>query len=283
MNHQVFTEPWSHKGPSDANVITQSYTPACVPANAVSLGTTQHTQSPAVTGTSVLGLKFKDGVMLAADNLASYGSMARFKNIERLITVGKHTIVGIGGDISDLQYIERLLEDLTIREEYAQDGHTLRPEHVHEYLSRVMYNRRTKMNPLWNSIIVAGVSLPFLQVCVKEASDAQPLSFLAYADLLGTTYKSPVIATGMGSAMAIPLLREATDNEKWKDLTKEDARKVLDECMKVLYYRDARSLNKFSVATVTSETVVIEKDQSVTTEWQFAEFQYGYGASHQVV
>ena len=139
------------------------------------------------------------------------------------------------------------------------------------------------MNPLWNSIIVAGVSLPFLQVCVKEVPDAQPLSFLAYADLLGTTYKSPVIATGMGSAMAVPLLREATDNEKWKDLTKEDARKVLDECMKVLYYRDARSLNKFSVATVTSESVVIERDQSVTTEWQFAEFQYGYGASHQVV
>lgn len=29
----------------------------------------QHTQQPIVTGTSVLGIKFKDGVMLAADNL----------------------------------------------------------------------------------------------------------------------------------------------------------------------------------------------------------------------
>lgn len=28
-----------------------------------------HTQSPAVTGTSVLGVKFKDGVVVAADNL----------------------------------------------------------------------------------------------------------------------------------------------------------------------------------------------------------------------
>ena len=28
-----------------------------------------HTQSPAVTGTSVLGVKFKDGVVIAADNL----------------------------------------------------------------------------------------------------------------------------------------------------------------------------------------------------------------------
>ena len=30
---------------------------------------TKHTQSPAVTGTSVIGVKFKDGVVLATDNL----------------------------------------------------------------------------------------------------------------------------------------------------------------------------------------------------------------------
>ena len=29
----------------------------------------QHTQSPIVTGTSVLAAKFKDGVVIAADNL----------------------------------------------------------------------------------------------------------------------------------------------------------------------------------------------------------------------
>ena len=76
-------------------------------------GETKHTQSPIVTGTSVLGLKYKDGIMLAADNLASYGSMARFRDIERIIRVGDSTIVGVGGDISDMQHIERLLDALT--------------------------------------------------------------------------------------------------------------------------------------------------------------------------
>ena len=37
----------------------------------------KRTQQPIVTGTSVLGIKYKDGVMLAADTLASYGSLAR--------------------------------------------------------------------------------------------------------------------------------------------------------------------------------------------------------------
>jgi 20S proteasome subunit beta 7 len=58
--------------------------------------------------------------------------------------------------MSDFQYIQSLLEELIIDEFTAQDGHTLGPAEIHEYLSQVMYNRRSKMNPLWNSILVGG-------------------------------------------------------------------------------------------------------------------------------
>merc|ERR1712054_338953 len=43
----------------------------------------QHTQQPLVTGTSVLAVKYKDGVVIAADNLGSYGSFARFTDVQR--------------------------------------------------------------------------------------------------------------------------------------------------------------------------------------------------------
>ena len=117
-----------------------------------------NTQQPIVTGTSVVALKFKNGIIMAADHVGSYGSLLRFNNIERLIKVGKETVVGISGDISDLQYIQRLLDELEIEEEvYDNDGGDyLRAPNVHEYLSRVLYNRRSKMNPLWNAIIVGG-------------------------------------------------------------------------------------------------------------------------------
>jgi 20S proteasome subunit beta 7 len=35
-------------------------------------GSKQHTQQPVVTGTSVVALKFKDGVVIAADNLGVF-------------------------------------------------------------------------------------------------------------------------------------------------------------------------------------------------------------------
>jgi 20S proteasome subunit beta 7 len=43
---------------------------------------------------------------------ASYGSLARFRDIERLHPVGDHTIVGASGDISDFQYLKHILENV---------------------------------------------------------------------------------------------------------------------------------------------------------------------------
>ncbi|KAK9354031.1 nucleophile aminohydrolase [Lipomyces doorenjongii] len=230
-------------------------------------GPATHTQQPSITGTSVIALKYNKGVMLAADNLASYGSLARFTDQERLIKVGKETVVGISGDVSDMQYIELLLERLIIEDNYEQDGHNLRAPHIYEYLSRVMYNRRSKVDPLWNAILVAG-----------KKDDGSP--FLAYVDLLGVTYSSPSIATGFGAYLAVPLLRKiASDDGDEKKITEEQARAAIDECMKVLFYRDARSLDKYSVATVTTDgEVTIEQNvRCKDMSWRFAEHIHGYG------
>jgi 20S proteasome subunit beta 7 len=73
--------------------------------------------------------------------------------------------------------------------------------------------------------------------------------FLGYVDLLGTTFSAPTLATGFGAHIAQPLLREAYEAKAGVEgtgplLTEEEAEKLLGECMKVLFYRDARSLNK---------------------------------------
>ncbi len=41
-------------------------------------GPNQHTQQPVVTGTSVVAIKFKDGVVIAADNLGAPALMHIF-------------------------------------------------------------------------------------------------------------------------------------------------------------------------------------------------------------
>ncbi|KAG4301103.1 hypothetical protein PCANB_002716 [Pneumocystis canis] len=235
-----------------------------------------HTLKPILTGTSVLGLKFNGGVMLAADNLASYGSLARFNNVERLFPLGT-TVVGVSGEISDFQYLKRLLKSMMVKEKNYDDGHILSASHIYEYLSQVFYNRRTKLNPLLNSCIVGGLDPEGVSVCIPGTICSQPGIFLGYVDFLGVTYSAPCIATGYGAYMAIPLLREASEDGRDALLSREDARKVIDNCMKILYCRDARSINKFSVATITKDGITIDLNQSVNTQWNFAEKIQGYG------
>ncbi|EDO14893.1 hypothetical protein Kpol_380p12 [Vanderwaltozyma polyspora DSM 70294] len=229
-----------------------------------------NTQQPIITGTSVISMKYNNGVIIAADNLGAYGSLLRFNDVERLFAIGENTVVGVSGDISDMQYIERLLDELQIENNYDNstgDGaESLKPSYVFEYLAAVMYSRRSKMNPLWNAIIVAGME------------DNKP--FLRYVNLLGVTYSSQTLATGFGAHMANPLLRKVVDKEE--DVANTDletAKKAILESMKVLYYRDARSSRKFSMAIIDNTTgLTFQKNLEVENMvWGFAKDIKGYG------
>ncbi|CAI2003811.1 hypothetical protein SEUBUCD646_0F01130 [Saccharomyces eubayanus] len=259
-------DPFSWGRPSDATY--GAYNTQIANAGASPM---VNTQQPIVTGTSVISMKYDNGVIIAADNLGSYGSLLRFNGVERLIPVGENTIVGISGDISDMQHIEKLLEDLVTENAYdnplADSEEALEPSHVFEYLATVMYQRRSKMNPLWNAIIVAGV----------ESNGDQ---FLRYVNLLGVTYSSPTLATGFGAHMANPLLRKVVDRES--DIPKttlQTAEEAIVNAMKVLYYRDARSSRSFSLAIIDKKTgLTFKKNLQVENmKWDFARDIKGYG------
>jgi 20S proteasome subunit beta 7 len=129
----------------------------------------KHTTYPYVTGTSVLGLVYKDGVLLAADMLGakacrlvrcglpawivryavrlcrsclvanaislrtstgSYGSTKRYKSVSRLKRINDSTIVGASGELSDFAYINTLLEELATEDFTFDDGISLTPKEV---------------------------------------------------------------------------------------------------------------------------------------------------------
>jgi 20S proteasome subunit beta 7 len=153
-----------------------------------------------------------------------------------------------------MQYLDRLLNSLDTEEAYGSSGHTLNAKNLHTYLSKVFYKRRSDFNPLWNQVLVAGLD-----------GDSKP--FLASADLLGTTFSAPSLATGFGAHLAQPLLRKiAPDEEAAAKLSKEEALTAVKESMKVLFYRDARSLDKYSIAVVTKEGIELKEDEKLENQ-----------------
>lgn len=208
-----------------------------------------------MTGTSVLGITYRDGVLLAADTLGSYGSTKRYKSVDRLIEVNSRTVLGASGELSDLQYIIKLLEELVTADFVADDGIQLSPNEVHAYLQRVLYNRRNKFDPLWNSLVVGGVK-----------DDGTP--FLGSVSMIGTAYTDTHVATGFGNHLARPLFRE----RHRPDMSEAEATQLLHDALKVCYYRDKQSINKFRIIKATKDGVTTTPPFALETNWHYKAF-----------
>lgn len=213
-----------------------------------------HTTRPIVTGASVLGVKYNGGVMLAADTLLSYGSMAKTMDASRLVAIDQ-TLIGASGEYSDFQAIQEMLEAKSLEmqsgllQEREGDDAPMTARSMWNYLRVIMYHRRNKMNPLWNNVVVCG----------KDGSDF----FLGSVDRLGTTVEDNIMATGFGSYMGVPLLRE-----KWRpDMDEGEARALLEDCMKVLFYRDCRASSRIQLAKVSADGVLISEPYELETSW----------------
>lgn len=176
-----------------------------------------------------------------------------------------------------MQFLDRHLNELAIDEAYEQDPSDdanapdakkahLNAANLYKYLQKLMYRRRNDFDPLWNQILVAGL-------------DGNDKPFLGSVDLRGTAFTSPSLATGFGAMLAQPIMRRhAATEEDAAKLTREEAVEVVKECMKVLFYRDARSLDRYSIAVVTKDGVELKEDEQLEKQsWAFAERIRGYG------
>jgi len=221
----------------------------------------QRTQYPSTQGTSVLGVKFEGGVVIAADRLGSYGSLARFRGISRVMKVNDRTVMAAGGDYADYQYLHDVVEQRVIDEECLDDGISYTPKALHSWLTRVMYNRRSRFNPLWNSIVIGGIE--------NDGS-----TYLGTVNMIGIAFKDTAIATGFGAHLALPILRDALEQKP--KLTANEAKQLMSKCMEVLFYRDARSFDEFEMAVITPEGTEVISPIPVKSNWELGHQIKGY-------
>jgi 20S proteasome subunit beta 7 len=138
------------------------------------------------------------------------------------------------------------------------DKNVMKPKALYSYLTRLMYNRRSNFNPLWLDLVVGGME------------DEEP--FLGHINVRGRAYTNNVIATGFGTHLALPLLREYSDKGP---LSKAQAEELVKKSMEVLFYRDCRGYPKYSQANISLEGCDIKK-LDVDQNWELAKMIKGY-------
>jgi 20S proteasome subunit beta 7 len=196
--------------------------------------------------------------------MAAYGSMAKLRNTTRLHRINDQVAIGFSGDLADAQYVTRLLESVVWEDEVSQDGSRLSPKGAFNWLTRVYYNRRSKFDPLWNQVVVAGF----------DPATNEP--FLGCVTSLGYSWQDSVVASGMGDYLAKPYMRTKQDANNNKPFTFQQAQQLVKQSMDILYARDKMQWGKYQVVNVDQSGFSKTEPQRSEIDWKvYSDFSEG--------
>mmetsp|Transcript_7442 Transcript_7442/g.12573 ORF Transcript_7442/g.12573 Transcript_7442/m.12573 type:complete len:220 (-) Transcript_7442:115-774(-) len=192
---------------------------------------------PVNVGTSVFALKYKDGVMVAADTAISYGGMRKHKDTSRMDKLGEEAIFSCSGEMADFQNFQKLLTQKYEEDLIENDGACFfHPKDYFNWIARTQYQRRLKSDPLWVTVVVAGINKLDNEV------------FLGQSDFHGTKVEGQnYLLTGLAHHYCSVLFAN-----NWRaDMTEQEARELIESCMKVMFFRDKKAHDQIQISTVT--------------------------------
>ncbi|TRY49612.1 Proteasome subunit beta7 NTN hydrolase fold containing protein [Cryptosporidium tyzzeri] len=250
-----------------------------------------------VNSGSAVGIKYKDGIMLISSPLLCYGSMKMNSDISRFHVIGsgmidlyderqklkskdedmssvntdkrplirkltevdedakvrfyegKLSVIVSTGEFSDFQNIIERVEEKAAEDFF--EGNFKSAKEYSGYISAVHYQRRNKMDPLLNDVIVAGLR--------KDGSKE-----IYSVDPLGTRFDEDFIASGMAEYLAITLLRD-----KYKpDMSFDEAKLILEDCMKNSFYIECKGARMVQIATINQDGTRIYPKYPLDVTWR---------------
>lgn len=227
-----------------------------------------NTLNPTMTGSTVMAISFDGGIVVASDRSVFYGKMQRMQNNTRQFRVNDFCVVVFSGDYADFQWLQNLIERKQLELQRGTRKQYLKPEMVHAFLTALFYQRRSKFNPIWNTILVCG-----MQPVQFEANNFKP--YIGVVNLYGVAYTPKYVATDFG-AMLLNQLLETRFKSSPENLTKEQATDVLKSAMEISMYRNCKAGKSYDLTFVDRNGVHFTEPTTLTGNWDLAEtFKHG--------
>src|SRR6266511_498761 len=121
--------------------------------------------------TTTVGIRSKDGVVLAADKRASKGFFVGSKVVQKIFSLDGATAVAIAGAMSDAEYLVNLAKAerrlLALRR-----GYPLSVKESAKLISNIVYQSMKSYNPFYVELVVAGVDRDGAHVYTSDMSGA---------------------------------------------------------------------------------------------------------------
>src|SRR3989344_2772874 len=109
------------------------------------------------TGTTTMGLVCKDGIVLAADKMATSGYLITYKKFDKIITITDNIAVTVAGTVSDVQLLTKYLK-AELRLKDIRTGRETTVKEAASLLANFVYNniRKLSLIPGISHFIVVG-------------------------------------------------------------------------------------------------------------------------------
>jgi len=184
------------------------------------------------TGTTTVGIKVKEGVVLAADTQASMGSMVESTNVRKVLPITDRIAITTAGTVGDLQALARTLEAQARYYQFTW-GRPMTTRAMANLLSNIL--NENKWFPYMVQIIIGGY--------VERPE-------LASLDALGGLVFDNYTSTGSGSPFAIAVLEDGYR----EDMSIDEAKELAIRAVRTAGKRDVYTgKKKILVVTITKD------------------------------
>ena len=191
-------------------------------------------------GTTTVGIRAKDGVVLCADMRASAGYFIANNNTMKIQKIDQHTGLTLAGGVADAQNIVDILRYHANLHRVEKQGPI--PIHSLARLCSLIFHQN-RGYPFIADILVGGYD-----------SDGPALFNI---DMFGSVEKKPYVTTGSGSPVAYGLL----EDEYVQDMTIEEAKQTALRAVKSAIVRNIGTGDGINIAVMDKDGFRLLSDE----------------------
>lgn len=203
------------------------------------------------SGTTILGIVCKDGIVMASDRQSTGGTIVFNKNSQKTVQINDYLLIAGTGLVSDIRRIEKLLPaELKLKELRSKSRPTV--GQAANLLANMLYSG-ARQSMMQAGFLVGG----FNEDGSFELYSAEPA---------GSVAKVEEYDANFGSGM--PFVMGLLERQYKKGLTVKEGIELARESIKSSTQRDVGSGYGIDVFTITKEGIKKVVDQEIVSEYK---------------
>jgi proteasome beta subunit len=206
------------------------------------------------TGTTILGIVCKDGVVMAGDKQSTAGTIIMNKRAEKVVKLNDYLVFAGTGSVADIQRLKKIAPaELRLKELRARSRPTVRQ--AANLIGTITYSSIRQMSPIPN--IVGSLIGGFNEDGSFELYTIEPAGAIIKIEEYDANF-------GSGLMFVLGLL----ERQYKKDMTIKEGVELAVEALKASTQRDIGSGHGIDVFTITKDGIKKVVEQEIVPEYK---------------